>query len=63
MKTRIQFDFTDEQLALLDGLVQRMRAASRAEVVRRALHLMDLAQSGELETVGVDKIIRKTVLI
>ena len=62
MKTRIQFDFTDEQLARLDGLVQRMGAASRAEVVRRALHLMDVAQSGELETVGVDKIIRKTVL-
>lgn len=61
MKTRIQFDFTDEQLGRLDGLVQKMGASSRAEVVRRALHLMELAQSGELETVGVDKIIRKAV--
>ena len=54
MKTRVQFDFTDEQLALLDGLVSRMNAASRAEVVRRALHLLDKVVSGQLNVIDED---------
>lgn len=62
MKTRVQFDFTNEQLARLDGLVHRMGAASRAEVVRRALHLMDRVESGKLEVVGSDGVARKTKL-
>jgi hypothetical protein len=53
-KTRIQFDFNDAQLALLDDLVDRMNASSRAEVVRRALHLLDMVERGTLMMVDVD---------
>ena len=38
-KTRVQFDFTDIAVRQLDELVEETGAASRAEVVRRALAL------------------------
>lgn len=42
-KNRVQFDFSKEGLAALDELQKKMDAGSRAEVVRRALSLLDYA--------------------
>ena len=63
MKTRLQFDFNDEQLELLEDLMSRLTASSRAEVVRRALRLMDLVQSGQLKVIDKDGISREVLLI
>lgn len=43
-KKRIQLDFTEEAAERLDELVRLNGAVSRAEVVRRALKLFDMAQ-------------------
>ena len=61
--TRVQFDFSVEQLALLDALQERMKASSRAEVVRRALKLAYLTETGELRVVGPDGVTRHMMLI
>ena len=49
-KIRVQFDFTDTALRQLDELVAEAGAASRAEVVRRALALfkdaLDIQKDG-----------------
>jgi len=63
MKTRIQFDFDDEGLELLEDLKSRLAASSRAEVVRRALLLMDRVQSGQLKVIDKDGISREVLLI
>ena len=63
MKTRLQFDFNDEQLELLEDLMSRLTASSRAEVVRRALLLMDRVQSGQLKVIDKDGISREVLLI
>ena len=39
-KRRLQFDFTPEAVDALDELKGEMGAASRAEVIRRALRLL-----------------------
>jgi hypothetical protein len=39
-KNRLQFDFTDEALQELDELKSATGAASRAEVIRRALQML-----------------------
>lgn len=48
---RVQFDFREDAVSDLDTLVERTRATSRAEVVRRALdvyrNLLDAAEAGE----------------
>lgn len=54
VKVRIQLDFTTEQESQLDGLVDSLGAASRAEVVRRALALLEevetlQAQGGQFQ--------------
>lgn len=63
MKTRLQFDFNDEGLELMESLVSRLKASSRAEVVRRALHLMDLIESGKLKVIDSDGVSREVLLI
>ena len=40
-KVRLQFDFNQEAVEKLDELKERLGASSRAEVIRRALALMD----------------------
>lgn len=40
-KIRLQFDFSPEWVARIDALVKRFDASSRAEIVRRALDLLD----------------------
>ena len=40
--TRLQFDFTPDAVKELDAMVACVRAASRAEVLRRALDLFKL---------------------
>lgn len=62
-ETRVQFDFSVEQLALLDALKERLKASSRAEVVRRAMKLMYLVETGELRVVGTDGVTRRMMLI
>jgi metal-responsive CopG/Arc/MetJ family transcriptional regulator len=44
---RLQFDFTDEAVERLDELRQRCGASSRAEVVRRALMLLEFITNCE----------------
>jgi metal-responsive CopG/Arc/MetJ family transcriptional regulator len=63
MKTRVQFDFTSEQLAMLDKLKKKMGASSRAEVVRRALKLLESAIYGDVWMRGEDAILRKLEII
>ena len=48
-KQRVQFDFLPEALDRLDALVNETGAASRAEVVRRALVLYDRMLEAEKE--------------
>jgi hypothetical protein len=40
-KKRLQFDFAQPAVERLDFLVDKLNATSRAEVVRRALELLD----------------------
>ncbi len=40
-KTRLQFDFTPEQVDRIERIGERLEAASRAEVVRRALRVLE----------------------
>ena len=40
-KTRVQLELTQSMTELLDSLKSRLEARSRAEVVRRALKLLD----------------------
>ena len=45
-KKRVQFDFTPKALDRLDLLGERINATTRAEVVRRALELLDVVSDG-----------------
>jgi hypothetical protein len=47
-KTRIQFDFKPEKMQQLDRIMFRLNSTSWAEVVRRALDLMELALENQL---------------
>jgi hypothetical protein len=58
IKTRVQFDFTVEQLAMLDKLKGKMGASSRAEVVRRSLKLLGTALDGDIWVRGKDAVLR-----
>lgn len=49
--TRVQFEFSEEMLTMLDVLVVEMGASSRAEVVRRAIRLLDYAMMPGSEVV------------
>ena len=46
-KQRLQFDFTPEAVKDIDELGKKIAAANRAEVVRRALHLMKSCVNGD----------------
>jgi hypothetical protein len=41
-KKRLQFDFTESAVKSLDIIVERTGAATRAEVIRRALAVFDI---------------------
>jgi len=63
-KQRLQFDFTDEMVERIDRCKDRMEDGSRAEVVRRALALMQLCLDEELLTKDPeDGVIRKVKMI
>ena len=40
-KHRLQFDFSEKATQRLDEMVEKLHASSRAEVVRKALALLD----------------------
>jgi metal-responsive CopG/Arc/MetJ family transcriptional regulator len=47
-KHRLQFDFSEKATQRLDEMVEQLHASSRAEVVRKALALLDhLSQARE----------------
>lgn len=46
-KKRFQLEFDQRSAARLEHLQSRLEAASRAEVIRRALALLDLASQAE----------------
>lgn len=46
-KARIQFDFSKESLAKLDELMKSTSAHSRAEVIRKALTLLNVVLDAE----------------
>ncbi len=48
-KTRLQFDFSDELVEMVDGIKDGAGAASRAEVIRKAVHLLHKATDEEWE--------------
>lgn len=50
-KTRVQLDMSERAVEQLDALRDRLDAASRAEVVRRALKLLDAATADGAEIV------------
>jgi len=52
-KTRLQFDLTETELKLLDEVMYRLGATSRAETFRRSIRLMDSAIKGKLQNVAV----------
>ena len=41
-KTRVQFDFTEDAIEIIDSLRERMCISSRAEVIRLALGLLNV---------------------
>jgi hypothetical protein len=43
MTKRVQFDFTDAKIRQVEAVRKRIEAASSAEVVRRAINLLDVA--------------------
>jgi hypothetical protein len=47
VKRRLQFDFSEDAVTRLDELATRLDASSRAEVVRRALLLLDRVMDAE----------------
>ena len=66
-KTRIQLDLSDPMVELLDGLVRDTEAATRAEVLRRAVSVFALLISEKkagrsLEIVGKNGKRRQIVL-
>ena len=64
IKTRVQFDFSSEKLAMLDKLKKKIGVASRAEVVCRALELLESALDGRVWVRGEDdNILRKLEII
>ena len=40
-KERLQFDFTDDTIKTIDTIKDKIDASSRAEVVRRAINILD----------------------
>lgn len=56
-RVRMEFDFTKSAADKLEELLERMDAGSRAEVVRRALSLLDYATGEEAQ--GSRVIIRR----
>jgi len=67
-RTRLQFDFTPEAVAALDAIVDQQNAASRAEIVRKALRLyqtvMESIAGGEsFQMKGVDGTVREIILL
>lgn len=48
-KQRLQFDFSQDAVEQLDELVGRVQASSRAEVIRRALMLLDFVVEAQEE--------------
>jgi metal-responsive CopG/Arc/MetJ family transcriptional regulator len=57
-KARVQFDFSKESLAKLDEIKSTVNAATRAEVIRRALTLY--TEILEAETRGAKILFRET---
>lgn len=53
-KIRVQFDFTEGAVSNLDALVERLDGASRAEIVRRAIRLLDETTKGKCSYCGRD---------
>ena len=58
-RTRVFFDFDRKAVVRLDELVKELGAASRAEVVRRALRLLDIAVQGQREEGGDRLVVQK----
>lgn len=56
-KVRVQFDFSKEHLEELDKLKTSLHASTRAEVIRRALHLFTKVLKAEQE--GAEIYIKK----
>ena len=48
-KVRLQFDFSSEAAEHMEEIRRRLDAGSKAEVMRRALRLLDYVTSGVLE--------------
>ncbi len=51
-KKRLQFDFTEEAVAQIDVLAKRIGASTRAEVIRRALLLLETSTAVSIEPVN-----------
>lgn len=46
-RQRIQFDFSDDQMAQIDRLVDELNQGSRADVLRKAQSLLAMAQRAQ----------------
>ena len=62
-KKRLQFDFGEPMLAVLNKCKEKLGAGSKAETVRRALRLMELCLDGKLYVEGKDGVLRRTEII
>lgn len=67
-KQRLQFDFPPEAVDGLDDMVVDMKASSRAEVMKRALGLLNHVlrhqkEGGVVELVGADGSRQRVVLL
>lgn len=52
-KLRLQLDVTPAAIARIDALQVRLDAGSRAEVVRRALRMLDLVTGPDVQRVSM----------
>lgn len=62
-KHRLQIDLCEERLKRLDYCREKLEAGSRAEVVRRALSLLEDALDDRLYLKGKDGVMRRIKVI
>jgi len=60
---RLQFDFTPGAIERIDAMQARLKAKDRAEVLRRALALLDKCLTADSVTIKQDGVERSIVLI
>lgn len=57
-KKRLQFDFNEQMMESVNRCQEKLGAGSKAEVVRRAIRLLEMCLDQKLRVVGDDGVVR-----